>query len=188
LKNLLATILLCLLMQHSLAQYYLRGVIHDERGNSLYNIKIQLCSKGPAPYFSGISGAFGIPISRPQDTITLQADGYETLKTIAYAKQFNVFVLKMLPSSANYTRNRLISLTKNKSGSERIVYYHGGESYSSLQENDFIDAGKYPETGFALNIDKASYSNIRRFLNLDLPVPPDAVRIEEMLNYFSLTI
>jgi Ca-activated chloride channel family protein len=45
----------------------------------------------------------------------------------------------------------------------------------------------YPTTGIALNIDRASYSNIRRFINLDLAVPPDAVRIEEMLNYFNET-
>ncbi len=36
-----------------------------------------------------------------------------------------------------------------------------------------------------MNIDKASYSNIRRFINTNTPVPPDAVRIEEMLNYFN---
>ena len=38
----------------------------------------------------------------------------------------------------------------------------------------------------SLNIDRASYSNIRRFINLNSFVPPDAVRIEEMLNYFNL--
>ena len=36
-----------------------------------------------------------------------------------------------------------------------------------------------------MRIDKASYSNIRRFINQDTRVPPDAVRIDEMLNYFN---
>jgi Ca-activated chloride channel family protein len=61
----------------------------------------------------------------------------------------------------------------------------GGETYSSLVENDFIPAMRFPETGFAVTIDKASYSNIRRFLNMGSTIPPDAVRIEELLNYFN---
>jgi Ca-activated chloride channel family protein len=48
-----------------------------------------------------------------------------------------------------------------------------------------VPAKKFPETGFAMNIDKASYSNVRRFINMQSTVPPDAVRIEEMLNYFN---
>src|SRR4029077_8839004 len=62
----------------------------------------------------------------------------------------------------------------------------GAETYSSLQENPFIPAEKFPETGFAVNINKASYSNIRRFLNMDGIVPPDAIRLEEMMNYFNI--
>jgi len=49
-----------------------------------------------------------------------------------------------------------------------------------------VAADKYPSTGLTLNVDRASYSNIRRFLNTKTIVPPDAVRIEEMLNYFNL--
>ena len=62
----------------------------------------------------------------------------------------------------------------------------GAETYSSLLENPFIPADEYPETGFAININKASYSNIRRFINLDNIVPPDAIRLEEMMNYFNI--
>ncbi|HXB94505.1 MAG TPA: von Willebrand factor type A domain-containing protein, partial [Puia sp.] len=57
--------------------------------------------------------------------------------------------------------------------------------YSSLAENNFIPASRFPETGFAVTIDKASYSNVRRFLNMGSTIPPDAVRIEELLNYFN---
>ncbi|MEJ7682425.1 MAG: von Willebrand factor type A domain-containing protein [Segetibacter sp.] len=61
-----------------------------------------------------------------------------------------------------------------------------GESYSSAIENPFVDTKSYPETGFALHVDRASYSNIRRFLKAKKKPPADAVRIEEMLNYFNL--
>ncbi len=58
------------------------------------------------------------------------------------------------------------------------------ESYSSIKENIFYRASEEPLSTFSLDVDRASYSNVRRFINDgDLP-PPDAVRIEEMLNYF----
>jgi Ca-activated chloride channel family protein len=68
---------------------------------------------------------------------------------------------------------------------ERTKWSLGGETYSNLLENEFIEAKKFAETGFAVSIDKASYSNIRRFINMNSTVPPDAVRIEEMLSYFN---
>ena len=61
----------------------------------------------------------------------------------------------------------------------------GNESYSKLVENSFIQTSPlYPIT-FTSNTNQASYSNIRRFLKTNDKVPPDAVRIEEMLNYFN---
>ena len=58
------------------------------------------------------------------------------------------------------------------------------ESYSKISENDFRDVSKNPLSTFSVDVDRASYSNIRRHINNgDLP-PIDAVRIEEMINYF----
>jgi Ca-activated chloride channel family protein len=61
----------------------------------------------------------------------------------------------------------------------------GDETYNSLIENEFIITQKNPQTAMVLNVDRASYSNIRRFINMNSEVPPDGVRIEEMLNYFN---
>lgn len=58
------------------------------------------------------------------------------------------------------------------------------ESYDYIKENAFIDPLKVPLSTFSIDVDTASYSNVRRFLT-DLELPPvDAVRIEEMVNYF----
>jgi len=59
------------------------------------------------------------------------------------------------------------------------------ESYARLPENRFEDARQTPLSTFAIDVDPASYSNVRRFLtqNRQLP-PPEAVRIEELINYF----
>jgi len=59
------------------------------------------------------------------------------------------------------------------------------ESYARIVENQFRDTGKHPTSTFAIDVDTASYSNMRRFLNTGKRPPVDAVRLEEMINYFS---
>ncbi|WP_372371060.1 von Willebrand factor type A domain-containing protein [Candidatus Uabimicrobium sp. HlEnr_7] len=59
------------------------------------------------------------------------------------------------------------------------------ESYSHIQENKFKDAVKEPLSTFSIDVDTASYSNMRRFLTQNKLPPKDSVRIEELINYFS---
>lgn len=59
------------------------------------------------------------------------------------------------------------------------------EEYSRIYDNEFKDSKKDPLSTFSIDVDKASYSNVRRFLNQRQLPQPDAVRIEEMINYFS---
>lgn len=93
--------------------------------------------------------------------------------------------MKMLFRPPPAPKKRLLSLTKDLKGADWKGWTVGSETYSSLVENTFVPAAQFPETGFAINIDKASYSNVRRFLNMGSTIPPDAVRIEELLNYFN---
>jgi Ca-activated chloride channel family protein len=59
------------------------------------------------------------------------------------------------------------------------------ENYSRIEENSFLDAATNPLSTFSIDVDAASYSNVRRFIN-DSKLPPrDAVRIEELINYFT---
>lgn len=58
------------------------------------------------------------------------------------------------------------------------------EDYAPIQENRFQPALQIPLSTFSIDVDAASYSNLRRFLNLGQMPPADAVRIEEMINYF----
>jgi Ca-activated chloride channel family protein len=59
------------------------------------------------------------------------------------------------------------------------------ESYDRITDNSFLSAVREPLSTFSIDVDTASYSNVRRFLLTEgrLP-PPDAVRIEELINYF----
>jgi Ca-activated chloride channel family protein len=58
------------------------------------------------------------------------------------------------------------------------------ESYKNISENGFNDVTSNPLSTFSVDVDAASYSNVRRFINSGQLPPPDAVRIEEMINYF----
>jgi Ca-activated chloride channel family protein len=69
---------------------------------------------------------------------------------------------------------------------EQQKWFNGDETYASIIENRFVNVKRFPNASVSLNVDRASYSNIRRFITLNSMVPPDAVRIEEMLNYFNI--
>jgi Ca-activated chloride channel family protein len=58
------------------------------------------------------------------------------------------------------------------------------EAYNTIQENIFHDALRNPLSTFSIDVDAASYSNMRRFISNGQRPPKDAVRIEEMVNYF----
>lgn len=167
------------------SQYYLRGEIRDEQKNVLSNVIIRLRSS-EYQFYSGSMGGFGITVPRPVDTMTIVADGFYS-KTIAVnTDKYQTIILKSRFAAPPKPTNRLMSLTKNLSLEMRSKWTVGAETYSSLQENPFIEAEEFPETGFAVNINKASYSNIRRFINMENIVPPDAIRPEEMMNYFNI--
>lgn len=58
------------------------------------------------------------------------------------------------------------------------------ESYHAINENRFLEVKQNPLSTFGIDVDAASYSNICRFINEGRLPPTDAVRIEEMINYF----
>ncbi|MBD3422170.1 MAG: DUF3520 domain-containing protein [Chitinivibrionales bacterium] len=67
---------------------------------------------------------------------------------------------------------------------ERAPHFNT-ESYDHITENRFHRALDKPLSTFSIDVDAASYSNIRRFISRNSLPPADAVRIEEMINYFS---
>lgn len=58
------------------------------------------------------------------------------------------------------------------------------DEYGTIRENGFKAVKQQPVTTFAADVDRAAYTNVRRFLNLGQRPPKDAVRVEEMINYF----
>ncbi len=59
-----------------------------------------------------------------------------------------------------------------------------GERYARIDENPFLETSRAPLSTFSIDVDTASYANVRRYLNDGQLPPKDAVRIEELINYF----
>lgn len=59
------------------------------------------------------------------------------------------------------------------------------EEYAAIEENPFIKALAQPQSTFSIDVDTASYANLRRMLKQGQLPPRGAVRIEELINYFS---
>lgn len=98
-------------------------------------------------------------------------------------------------ASASQKANRLY-LMSNKKHAPGIASGAGGyynyqqqdwntEGYATIHENGFKDVLHNPLSTFSIDVDRASYSNVRRFINMGQKPPVDAVRIEEMINYFT---
>ncbi len=67
------------------------------------------------------------------------------------------------------------------------VYWpgHDTEAYDNIVDNPFLKVTQNPLSTFSIDVDTASYANLRRFLDNGSLPPKDAVRIEEMINYFN---
>ena len=61
---------------------------------------------------------------------------------------------------------------------------HSPESYAEIIENEFILPSNEAISTFSIDVDRAAYSNVRRFISYNQAPPKDAVRTEEMVNYF----
>lgn len=73
---------------------------------------------------------------------------------------------------------------RDKRKSDTIVNANENEDYGVLVENEFESPKQAPLSTFSIDVDNASYTNVRRFINNGQKVPTDAVRVEEMVNFF----
>ncbi|HEY0427655.1 MAG TPA: VWA domain-containing protein [Pyrinomonadaceae bacterium] len=82
----------------------------------------------------------------------------------------------------------LSAANSNSAGTMSDSYYAEegtkGERYAEINENPFLETSRAPLSTFSIDVDTASYANVRRYLNDGSLPPADAVRIEELINYF----
>ncbi|RYF96843.1 MAG: VWA domain-containing protein [Chitinophagaceae bacterium] len=87
-------------------------------------------------------------------------------------------------TSAPYAYKKSRTVTMRSRNHEPGFPLHDREGYDAIKENGFRTVKQEPLSTFSIDVDAASYSNVRRMLNMGQLPPAGAVRIEEMINYF----
>ncbi len=80
---------------------------------------------------------------------------------------------------------QIVKDEEEKDDSWRYNNNYNTEGYNHIVENPFLKANDNPLSTFSIDVDAASYANVRRFINEGVLPPAGAVRIEELINYFS---
>lgn len=118
------------------------------------------------------------PSSGTLDEIVVVGYGAAAQKKTTYA-QSNIYAPVPLQG-----RVAGVQVSKRNRTEIMIATDPNTESYKGIAENRFNDPKTTPLSTFAVDVDAASYSNVRRYINNGSLPPKDAVRIEEMINYF----
>lgn len=195
-KSIFSTIL-CVIWISGLSAQSLTvtGTVTDENNRPLIgaNVSIEKSRKGTV---TNEHGKYSIEAIQG-DIIRFSYIGYKTQKVKANRKIIDVklypdnnLLMEECVITSDEVSNRAISskqMAVRNLGMPALIYdrYANREEYSHNAENRFKSPVKDPLSTFSIDVDAASYSNIRRFINQGEMPPKDAVRIEEMINYFN---
>ncbi len=177
------------------------GKVTDSSGSPLPGVNIVI--KGTkAGVVTDVNGMFRITAGDQARVLIFSFIGYKTVEeTIAGRQVINVkmneasdalqeivvtgYASKSERSSVVYDMAAPSAIHYNsKKSLNRISSSFNTEGYAAINESGFKNVKNSPLSTFSIDVDNASYSNIRRFINTGSLPPFDAVRIEEMINYF----
>ncbi len=206
--SLLAIGLVTFLFPTNQETYLLKGKVMDESGAPL--IGANVLAKGTKNgAVTDVYGVFSLEVSHRCKELEFAYTGFETISKKVCEGDF--IEIKMRPGAeleevvVTSRKNRRKSKKENvmmKSGMAMdyapmgiappsVAIYDSDsyqnfntEDYDHIAENRFYEVTQTPLSTFSIDVDAASYSNLRRFINNGQAPPADAVRIEEMVNYF----
>ena len=178
------------------------GKVTDETGNPLPGVIVSVKGTGNRTVTDN-NGNYKITVTDQNKVIVFSFIGYQPVNEKIIGR--TVINIKMKSDISNldeivtvgygvkkdeaagYSRTMSApSAGAYKSGQQFQRYNNNfnTEGYAAINENGFKVVKSNPLSTFSIDVDNASYSNIRRFINMGQLPPADAVRIEEMINYF----
>ena len=179
------------------------GIVTDNSGQVLYDVTVK--SK-PAYSVSATdqNGNYRIVVDRQAVSLVFSKPGYTTrTEKIGDRNSINVqltaaAVILADDAQVKWEKRRDMEsksmagvaapyapgLYESQNSFQRYNNDFNTEGYASVNENGFKNVKNNPLSTFSIDVDNASYSNIRRYINMGQLPPADAVRIEEMINYF----
>ncbi len=176
----------------------IKGQITSDIGIPVANVKVVNPKDTAEQTISDVNGLFTLFSHNSIQTLILSKIGYPTLTAaIPYHSTFVNLAFK--PSLIEGELNRVVETrevlmvedaamiaspnNRFKSVKQQPAVFNT-EAYSPINENGFHSAVDEQLSTFSADVDRASYSNVRRFINSGSLPPVDAVRVEEMINYF----
>ena len=207
-------VVLILLAFRPVKSHTVTGKVTDETGAALAGVSVHVkgTSTGVS---SDVNGSFRITAPGSNSTLVFSAAGYVTAEikingrtsisiTLKAASQTmqevvvvgmaqkqrkavtgSVSTLYGAPPSSAYYQPVYDQIQQYRTDKDGIKEDFNREGYDKITENRFLKVTDNPLSTFSIDVDAASYSNIRRFLNQGQLPPAGAVRIEEMVNYFT---
>ncbi|MCX6329495.1 MAG: von Willebrand factor type A domain-containing protein [Bacteroidia bacterium] len=174
------------------------GKVSDDQGKALAGVSVSV--KGSANgTITDFNGNYKITVKDQDKVLVFSLIGYQSLeKNIGDKSIINV---TMSPEIVLMEDLELKAYGNKKERASMPASYAAGkaydqayfqrynnnfntEGYASINENGYKNVKNNPLSTFSIDVDNASYTNIRRFINNGSLPPADAVRIEEMINYF----
>ena len=133
-----------------------------------------------------VEGEFQMPTEVSAPPATSQSS---KVPLVAGAPAKAAKVRAFMSSPSAYALNKTVAQPVSPEEAFRDIRQRASEfntaTYDRILENPFLDAKDNPLSTFSIDVDTASYSNVRRFINDGSLPPKDAVRVEEMINYFT---
>ncbi|MBN2632540.1 MAG: von Willebrand factor type A domain-containing protein [Bacteroidales bacterium] len=174
------------------------GRVSDDQGKPLAGVSVKV--KGAVTgSITDLRGNFKITVSPADRVLVFSFSGYVTAeRNISGRDIINVIMKHEAPVAEEivFADQAVVrEYSKSAQAATGVVYgsrpyFHpynsnfNTEGYASVNENGYRNVRNNPLSTFSIDVDNASYSNIRRFINSGSLPPADAVRIEEMINYF----
>ncbi len=176
-------LIILLLVSLQLQAKTVTGIVTDESIMPLpgVNVLIKGTSTGSQ---TNMEGLYSIE-AEEGDILVFSYLGYKT-KEVTVGKKDKISVVLEAENMALeevVVTGLFTSRSQNRTAARRPIT--ANESYKEIEENTFKLVKAAPLSTFSIDVDKASYSNIRRMINNGMDIPKDAVKIEEMINYFN---
>ena len=182
-----------------------RGTVVDKVGEPLVGVNINVMGNNSGT-LTDVKGSYSIKVNKG-DSLCFSYIGFKNIVVRVVSEKMNVVMDESIPNvlegivigtgtqkkvaiTGAVTSVRVDKLKLPPSANALSGGIQGGivmdrEEYKSINENGYKEVSDAPLSTFSIDVDAASYSNMRRFINRGKLPPVDAVRTEELVNYFT---
>ena len=190
-----------MLLALNVSAKYVNGTVYDEAGLALTGVSVHIKGTNSGT-LTDINGFYSIEVPSDKSVLVFSYIGYGvqeikvgkrkvldvTLSNEEIELQEVVIVSRPMKAEKRSLGSVAADQMRGYAAGTYMVHeteYHNTEEYATIHENGFRKVLDHALSTFSIDVDAASYSNVRRFINNGQLPQKDAVRIEEMINYFN---